>query len=73
MLPLSNSERAETGLNIIVSIDGCYFDFSNPKILDNEPNLEKKLVWEIIEIANIQNSINKRSLIDRFLIFIKNS
>ena len=37
------------------------FDFSNPKILDKEHNLEKKLILEIIEILNNKNSINKRS------------
>ena len=37
------------------------FDFSNPKILDKEHNLEKRLILEMIEILNNKNSINKRS------------
>ena len=42
------------------------FDFSNPKILDNEHNLEKRLILEMVEILNNKNSINKRSDIDCF-------
>ena len=34
------------------------FDFSNPKILDKEHNLEKRLILEMIEILNNKNSIN---------------
>ena len=37
------------------------FDFSNPKILDKEHNLEKRLILEMIEILNNKNSINKRA------------
>ena len=40
------------------------FDFSNPKILDKEQNLEKRLILEMIEILNNKNSINKRSDLD---------
>ena len=42
------------------------FDFSNPKILDKEHNLEKRLILEMIEILNNKNSINKRSDMDCF-------
>ena len=49
------------------------FDFSNPTILDKKHNLEKRLIFEIIEILNNKNSINKRSDIwIVFLMFIKN-
>ena len=50
------------------------FDFSNPKILDKEQNLEKRLTLEMIEILNNKNSINKRSdiWILFFRMFIKN-
>ena len=49
------------------------FDFSNPKILDKEYNLEKILNLEMIEILNNKNSINKRSdMWIVFLMFIKN-
>ena len=47
------------------------FDFSNPKILDKEHNLEKRLILEMIEILNNKNSINKGQWIV-FLMFIKN-
>ena len=47
------------------------FDFSNPKILDKEHNLEKKLILEMIEILNNKNSINKRSVWIVFQMFIK--
>ena len=39
------------------------FDFSIPKILDKEHNLEKRLIFEMIEIL-----INKRSDVDCFSI-----
>ena len=39
------------------------FDFSNPKILNKEQNLEKRL---ILEILNSKNSINKWSDMDCF-------
>ena len=42
------------------------FDFSNPKILDKEHNLEKRLILEMIEILNNKNSSNKRSDMDCF-------
>ena len=42
------------------------FDFSNPKILDKEQNLEKRLILEMTEILNNKNSINKRSDMDCF-------
>ena len=42
------------------------FNFSNPKILDKEHNLEKRLIFEMIEILNNKNSINKRSDMDCF-------
>ena len=42
------------------------FDFSNPKILEKEHNLEKRLILEMIEILNNKNSINKRSDMDCF-------
>ena len=46
------------------------FNFSNPKILDTAPNLEKRIVLEMIdEILNNKNSINKRWTV--FLMFIK--
>ena len=49
------------------------FDFSNPKILDKEHNLEKRLILEMIEILKNKNSINKRSDIwIVFLMFINN-
>ena len=49
------------------------FNFSIPKILDKEQNLEKRLILEMIEILNNKNSINKRSDIwIVFLMFIKN-
>ena len=37
------------------------FDFSNPKILDKEPNLEQRLILEIIEILNNTKLITKTS------------
>ena len=40
--------------------------FSNPKILDKEHNLEKRLILEMIKILNNKNSINKRSDMDCF-------
>ena len=40
--------------------------FSNPKILDKEHNLEKRLILEMIEILIKKNSINKRSDMDCF-------
>ena len=46
------------------------FDFSNPKILDKEHNLEKRLILEMIEILN-KNSINKRSDMDCFSVYKK--
>ena len=47
------------------------FNFSNPKILDKEHNLEKRLILvEMIEILNNKNLINKRS--DIFFLFRKN-
>ena len=42
------------------------FDFSNPKILDKEHNLEKRVILEMIDILNNKNSINKRSDMDCF-------
>ena len=50
------------------------FDFSNPKILDKEHNLEKRLILEMIEILNNKNSINKKSRDTDivFRMFIKN-
>ena len=49
------------------------FDFSNPKILDKEHNLEKRLILvEMIEILNNKNSINKRSDMDCFSNVYKN-
>ena len=49
------------------------FDFSNPKILDKEYNLEKSIILKIIVILNNKNSINKRSdLWTVFRMFIKN-
>ena len=42
------------------------FEFSNPKILDKEHNLEKRFILEMIEILNNKNSINKRSDMDCF-------
>ena len=42
------------------------FDFSNPKILDKEHNLKTRLILEMIEILNKENSINKRTDMDCF-------
>ena len=42
------------------------FDFSNPKILDKEHDLEKRFILEMIEILNNKNSINKKSDMDCF-------
>ena len=47
-------------------------DFSNPKILDKEHNLEKRLILEMMEILNNKNSINKRSDMDCFSNVYKN-
>ena len=47
------------------------FDFSNPKILDKEYNLEKVLIMEMIEILNNKNWINKRKRYEFFRMFIK--
>ena len=45
------------------------FDFSNPKILDKEHNLEQtRLILEMIEILNNKNSINKWS--DIWIVFL---
>ena len=35
------------------------FDFSNPKILDKEHNLEKRLILEMIKILNNKNFLKK--------------
>ena len=45
------------------------FDFSYPKILDKEHNLEKRLILKMIEILNTKNPINIWIV---FLKFIKN-
>ena len=42
------------------------FEFSDPKILDKERNLEKKIHFRNDRILNNKNSINKRSDMDCF-------
>ena len=50
---------------------GYNFDFSNPKILDKERNLEKILILKMIEILNNRNSITKCQIWTVFLIITK--
>ena len=45
---------------------GNNFDFFNSKFFDNERNLEKILILEMIEILNNENSINQSSDNDCF-------
>ena len=50
----------------ILTIQGFIVDFSNPKILDKECNLENKFIWEMIDILNNKNFINTKSDVNSF-------